>query len=265
MTMNDTPGAMAGFEQDPMQLPGQMAPRRLSIAALLSLISSLILCIPVVTQLLGILFGVIGVVIVVRNREERKGMGLAIAGISISVLVLVGYVVVSIMFGQTVKHFPNSTNQFVHNLQAGDIAKARTWMDSGVSQSVTDTELAALTDRLTTDYGQFQSANYDWEFQGYQLIDKPGMPSHFNNQVPLSLTLQFDHGSVHTLVVTKQNFNTANLDNMFLVEHIYFIPPNGKVWEFPATASTSSPSTPPSKAPDTNTNPPDNNTGSGGG
>jgi len=264
MTMNDTPGAMAGFEQDPTQLPGQMAPRRLSITALLSLISSLILCIPVITQLLGILFGVIGVVIVAKNREERKGMGLAIAGISISVLVLVGYVVLAILFGQTFKHFPNSTNQFVHSLQAGDIAKARTWMDSGVSQSVTDSELTALTTRLTTDYGQFRSATYDWEFQGYQLLDKPGMPSNFNNQIPLSLALKFDQGTVHTLVVLRQNINTTDLDEMFLVERIYFIPPNGKVWEFPANASSSIPGTPPSQDPDANTKLPDKDTGSGG-
>jgi len=265
MTLNDTPGAMAGFEQDPSQIPGYLPTRKLSVIALLSFISSLILCIPIITQFFGILFGIIGIVIVVKKPDSRKGMAFAISGIVISLLVLLAYFGLAMLTGNFIQHLPNSSNQFFTNLQSGNTTEARLWLDVNTEQAVTDSDLKVFFDHLTTDYGQFKNAQIYWSFQPYQILKQPDIPDQFVDAVPVPLTLEFDKGTIHVLAVLKQNVNTVDLNNMFLIERIYFIPPNAKVWQFPQAAATTQPGTPTNQTPpDTNATPPPDKPDTGG-
>jgi hypothetical protein len=155
----------------PPQAPYEQRTSRLAIA---SFVLGLIFCIPYITPTLGLVFGFIAFIAIGRSEGRLRGRGLAIAGLVISVFVLLGHVWMT----QRVVAFAalpgELVNAFLRDVRQGDFAMARTRLASDLAAEITDEELAALKRRLAQEHGEFQEASVDWGGRAFaQGIPRP--------------------------------------------------------------------------------------------
>lgn len=133
-------------------------PERTSIAAVLSLICSLICCLPAV-PLLGIVLGALALIGIGRSRGRVGGKGLAVAGIVLGVLFTVAQVGIGLGmkfgFDEWIKmHAP--IGQVFTDIQNDQFDAARTAL-GGDFAAATDDELAAFRDAYLAEAGAFVS------------------------------------------------------------------------------------------------------------
>lgn len=149
------------FEQ---QTTGQAKTSGLAIT---SLVCSLIFCIPLLTPILGILFGIAGVLSIQRN-PMRKGMGLAVAGLIIGLIVGLGQVGIGYGAYHVFAKFRDAPIPAMQAGFSGDLAGFRSYFGSaGVAAS--DAEAQAFVDELRNRYGEFQRTELDFmAYQGMQ-------------------------------------------------------------------------------------------------
>lgn len=83
-------GSGAGGGSAPPELLGGSGPRPVSALAVSSLVFSLLFCVPFITSLAGVLLGVVGVA-VTGPMGRRSGRGIALAGLILGVLGLLGW------------------------------------------------------------------------------------------------------------------------------------------------------------------------------
>ncbi len=167
-----------------------MAPAKTSGLAIASLVCSLICCIPFVTPIVGILLG-IGAVVSIGGNPARKGKGIAIAGITLGVVVAGAH---GIIIPRVVAYFQevsalieNGPNDALTAGFAGDMAGFKDAFH-GDAAAASDAEVQAFIDELRRRYGEFQSCKID-----QQASTQPQFGSPI---VPFPYTLQFDSGSM---------------------------------------------------------------------
>src|SRR4051812_37002466 len=89
------PGQPQAFPGQPQAYPGAPGagayaqPPRTSLAAVMSLVCGILGCIPLITSILAVLLGIVG--IVVTRDPRRTGRGLAIAGLILGLIGVVGW------------------------------------------------------------------------------------------------------------------------------------------------------------------------------
>jgi hypothetical protein len=171
-------------------------PRKTSGLAITSLVCSLIFCVPLVTPILGIIFGIAGI-LSVQGNPRRKGMGLAVAGLLIGLIVGFGQLAIGYAGYKGFVAFRDAPVEAMQAGFSGDLAGFKTHFGSA-GQAVTDAEAQAFIDELRNRYGEFQRSDLDFmAFQGMQPI-QPGQ-----TVFTLPWVLVFDNGRV----VVKMTFD----------------------------------------------------------
>jgi hypothetical protein len=152
---------MSQFESpfNEVNLPGQSdVPPRTSGLAIVALISSLVFCCPV-TTLLGPVLGLIALVTIKPERNER-GKGLAIAailiGVVLTILWIYSIVLVAGVFRDYLEYMQETPQHVIERGYAGDYDAFRSeFLGSGARAS--DAEIQQFLTELTSRYGQFVS------------------------------------------------------------------------------------------------------------
>ncbi len=149
--------------------PDYDGPQRLSIAAVLSLVSSIICCIPGL-GVLGVLLGLLGMMSISRSNGRLTGMPAAVVGMALGVIVTVGWVALGIGAGSAYNFWQVNITQpmsrLIEGSYAGDVTAVRTEMTVGGAGQVTDEEIIAFGKAMDAEFGAFQ-----------------GMPSSFEETV----------------------------------------------------------------------------------
>ncbi len=237
MSSNDPYGADGGgYGQGQSQVSEWEEPRKTSIAAVLALISSLIICVPILTQLLGILFGVIGVVSVSRSGGRRKGTGLAIAGIVISVVVMAGFAFAGLSLKTLFEKLGSEPDAMMTALYTDDFTTVRNSFAANVGESMSDADFMALRTKLESEYGTYQKSELHWSFSTFEKLGQTTGQTQFNNAIPAPTLFTFDGKKVAALVIYQApTGNTGSNAPEFLVQQIFFVSPDGSLWDFPAS------------------------------
>jgi len=164
-------------------------PRKTSGLAITSLVCSLIFCVPLVTPILGVIFGIAGI-LSVQGNPRRKGMGLAVAGLLIGLIVGFGQIALGYAAYKGFTVFRDAPVQAMQAGFSGDLNGFKTCFGSA-GQAATDAEVQAFIDELRSRYGEFQRSDLDFmAFQGMQPI-QPGQ-----TVFTLPWVLVFDSGRV---------------------------------------------------------------------
>ncbi|MFW5652758.1 MAG: hypothetical protein ACOC0P_01830 [Planctomycetota bacterium] len=133
--------------------------------AISSLIFSVLFFCPIVSQLAGIMFGVIGLLSITASNGRKKGAALAIAGIVISITTgAITWWGFDRARNWAEAQFIEQQMAFMIALEQGDFDAARDALDPSVVQSATDEELAALGAAISDQYGDF----VEWNVFGMQ-------------------------------------------------------------------------------------------------
>ncbi|MCL4210550.1 MAG: hypothetical protein KJZ68_07785 [Phycisphaerales bacterium] len=140
-------------------------PPRVSGLAIGSLICSLIFCCPA-TTVIGPLLGLMAFLSISARPMERRGKGLAVAGILIGVLATTGQVMLTLWMineaEKTDQYLRNAPGTMLTAGYAGDVTTFRADA-AGSLAAVTDDEIKTFFEELRTRYGDFVSATYDEE------------------------------------------------------------------------------------------------------
>ncbi len=164
--------------------PAAYAPAaRTSAASVTSLVLGIVLCVPFVTSLLAVIFGIVG--IRATKTPAVKGRGLAIAGLILGVLGLVLWTTYFAVAGvMAVALFKGGLNPmiaqgFFQQMSAGDVQKATAMCVPGTSPAA----VQATVDQMKR-YGRMTSFN-------------ASNNSTVNGMTTLDGTIQFQTGGSH--------------------------------------------------------------------
>jgi Domain of unknown function (DUF4190) len=169
------------FGQPPMQPPyGQQAygqpgfppqPRGTSGAAIGSLICGILFCVPLITSLLAIILGFVGIKATGNNRAG--GRGLAIAGLILGLLGIIGWsiggVTMVIGFAKAKEMASQNCQPFVQAVSAGDYSKASAY--SNMPQE----DMQTLHDQIAG-WGALNNMS----ISGFNFQKNAGTPGHMN-------------------------------------------------------------------------------------
>jgi Domain of unknown function (DUF4190) len=167
-------------------LPGR---RHTSGAAVASLIFGIIGCIPYLTGILAIVFGVMGIR---RTRDPMSGgRGLAIAGLILGIISIVGWTCCGGLMAFSYEESKPAgviATKFVMDLCAGNISAA-----VANSQGFTAAQLQTLHDQLAKSMGAYQSIsltsfNMSW-MNGVEVMRLGGTCMLGNNAHPCTFSL----------------------------------------------------------------------------
>lgn len=157
--------------------------RRTSGLAIASLVCSLICCLPV-TTILGVLLG-IGAIISIGSHPEKKGKGLAIAGILLGVVFTIGqaigYPKIWDVIKESMKMVETGPRDALTAGFAGDIAGFKAKFH-GAGATASDAEAMAFIDALRSRYG---------EFVGSQMLQQQAQPAYGSPVVAFPYSIEF--------------------------------------------------------------------------
>jgi len=160
---------------DPYGGDGQVAvyaePQRTSVMAILSLVSSLICCIPGL-GLLGAMLGVAALVGIGGSGGRVGGRGLAIAGIIIGVLCTVVWVGIYYGAQQLRGAYVGVTEPVLLDIEAGNFDAVRAAFESG--SQPTDEQLTAFRATYQAEFGAFQRVPSGW-FEMFAMFADPAI------------------------------------------------------------------------------------------
>jgi hypothetical protein len=153
--MSENPYASYPSNQDDYG-PDYQGQQRLSIPAVLSLVSSIVCCIPGL-GVLGVLLGLLGMMSITRSNGRLTGMPAAVVGMALGVLVTVGQVVLAMGAGSLYNaYMVNMTPPIVNIVDAaiaGDVTAVRTEMTIGAAGQITDEEIIRFGKAFEEAYG----------------------------------------------------------------------------------------------------------------
>lgn len=162
MTQFD-PRQVPPYHQPPYGHPyyggASMEPPRTSLLSIAAVISSLILCCPL-TSLAGIVLGAAGIASVGMSGGRRKGAGLAVIAIAVSLLGLALQTWVSFASWpliekgiEMVRYMTTGPQPLIAALERGDLAAARAELYPDADAAAEDTELIAFQEEMARRYG----------------------------------------------------------------------------------------------------------------
>jgi hypothetical protein len=206
-------------------------PDRTSIAAVLSLVCSLVCCIPGL-GVLGTVLGVFGLIGIGRSNGRVGGKGLAIAGIIIGLLVSALWI--GIVFGgmnvgrmMMTKLFP-AGGQIITHIENDEFDQARAMLVGNVSQA-SDEQLIAFREAYMAKVGGYVSSptTFGELFEGYrQLGQIMQQYQGRNGAIPIPAT--FDGGPAMIALVVPQSGNRGPAPGTLMpIEDVEVIAPDG--------------------------------------
>ncbi|MDP1661330.1 MAG: DUF4190 domain-containing protein [Phycisphaerales bacterium] len=181
------------MSQNPYEAYGnttESAPEaRTSMLAIASLVSSLICCIPVVTGALGVILGGIALFRISASNGRRKGVGLAIAGIIVGLVVSFIWLFVAIGAYSGLKQFSALAQPVVDSLNMSDAGKLRSSLNPTLAAQVTDADWASFKSKIEAELGTLEPPTNPIEF--FSSYGKAGqlMSNHRGggNEIPIPL------------------------------------------------------------------------------
>lgn len=188
--------------------PDYVPEQRTSVMAILSLIFSLICCIPG-TGVIGLILGIAAIIAISSSNGRLAGRGAAIAGIIIGALTSVLWLAMT--FGATqVLSGLSIYGEAVEDLQAGRTGEARLVFSQSLTNAVTDEQLQEASQRLTAEWGQFQGSPGglgEW-FSAYaavgQTIQQTQLEAQRSYQDVIPVPVQFSQGTALVWVAIGQ-------------------------------------------------------------
>jgi hypothetical protein len=228
--MSQNPYA-AGYPADPNQIPP-----RTSVLAIISLVTALLCCIPGF-GVLGALLGVVATFRISGSGGRKTGMGLAIAGIIVGIVVSIIWCFVVIGGVAAMKQASQFMTAPVTVMTYSDASKVRATLSTTLSPQVTDAEWARFQSEISAELGVIQPVpTSPWEFfKQYGKVGDLMNGRKQNNAVPLPLI--GDKGSGVLLIHLPQgNSNvqpSGNPGELFLsmAENFSVLLPSGtEVW-----------------------------------
>lgn len=162
--------------------PAQQGTSGLAIA---SLVCSLVVCCPVVTSLVAVVLGIAG--FFTTGMGRKRGRGLAVAGLSIGVIGLIGWGMLGSWAGSQAMKLMESPNIVMREAFAGNDTAAAAEFASGAAP--TSAEFQAFTAEARARYGEFKSM-----IPGEQNQNSQGQ------QVEFPYTMQFENDTVEGVV-----------------------------------------------------------------
>jgi hypothetical protein len=130
---------------------GQGQPTKTSVMAVLSLVFSLVVCVPFL-GLLGMMFGIIG--LVNTGKPGVSGRPLAVAGLLIGALVSIAWIaaaVWAVRTGVVFIEYASAANGTLTAISTGDTAAARKYF----APQITDTQITEISEKIKG-LGQFK-------------------------------------------------------------------------------------------------------------
>ena len=180
-------------------------PRRTNVAAIVSLVAGLALCIPYATGIVAVVLGIVGI------RKAKYpgigGRGMALAGLILGVVSLLGWIIISIAVYtgyQQVRPGLTVTDSYLRNLAAGNIADAQA-NSTGAMSSEEIARLSQQVRRLGTFRG-FTPTNVRMDYaNGAARWDLDGRARFGETDTSVSITLQREGTvwKVSRMVVTE--------------------------------------------------------------
>jgi len=215
-------------------------PERTSIAAILGLVCSCIGCCFGLTAIPGIFLSIFGIVGISRSRGRIGGMGFAIAGLLIGLLMtaiwIAAYGTASFGLGWVEKNAAAPTVQILSDIEAGDFDAARSAMGAPAN-SVTDDQMIVFREGYIQALGPVVGTTSGplELFSGYGEVGQ--LIQNYNGRQNL-IPVPIEFGSGYGLVVIEMDPNlmaSANSSTVIPVRIYvvgsdgteYVIPPNG--------------------------------------
>ena len=212
-------------------------PERTSVAAVFSLICSLVCCIPGVS-LLGAVLGLVALLGIGRSRGRVGGRGLAIAGIVLGLLFTLLWVGIAIGTNQGLNYYVKTIHPAVggifEDLDAGRYDEVRAAMGGWIA-GATDEELAAFRDAYTPGTGGFVSPAPQTTSEMFGLFGEHGQAfqSVQGRQNMIPVLLAFDSGVTLAGVdfdPTRERPDPGPINELPLVD-LWVIGPDGTLYE----------------------------------
>ncbi len=210
-------------------------PERTSIAAVLSLICSLICCLPAV-PLLGVVLGALALIGIGRSDGRVGGRGLAVAGIVLGILFTVAQVGILVGGGMAMGKFMDEIavigGDTVEHIQNDRFDEARAIFANEVA-GVSDADLVAFREAYRASAGDLISTPQSFgELMGGYMELGPLMQRYQgrNDLIPIPAT--FDSGTGIIILVTDASGMAPPADGMILpILDLFVIAPDGTSFE----------------------------------
>jgi len=185
---------------------------RTSVMAILSLVCSLICCIPGL-GILGSLLGVFALIGIGGSRGRVGGKGLAISGIIIGILMTVIWIGAFIGFNQFYAISMGRVGGAIAEVEAGDYAAARGFFDANLG-TIDDSQIDAFRAAYQSELGSFvetPDSLFSWFGSLFDPAIGPQIQQHQGqgNVIPTAAT--FDQGTVLLIGELDQTAQTGNL------------------------------------------------------
>ncbi len=151
------------YSAQSMQRPAQASdfgsqmpsgPARTSVLAILSLLFSLVCFIPGLSTI-GSVLGVFAIIGISRSRGRVKGVGLAVAGIVIGLLVTIIWIGLAIGINQGLQQYA-TLGSIVADVQDGDEPAVRSRLASATNERLTSADIAAFEAAYQADAGAYE-------------------------------------------------------------------------------------------------------------
>jgi len=199
---------MSQFSQDAYQPESGYItePDRTSALAILSLVCSLVCCIPGLPAL-GALLGVGGAVGIKMSGGRVGGIGLAIAGIVIGAIITVGQVGVALGFFGGLQEMRSQIDEVMLAAESGDAPAVRAFLVPPADAELTDADVERFRSEFGSLMGGYIGVPSGLElFRAYQTLGSAMQPGgawmSSNNEIPFPA--EFDNGVAMIILSVDQ-------------------------------------------------------------
>ncbi|UCG17756.1 MAG: hypothetical protein JSV19_06940 [Phycisphaerales bacterium] len=157
----DAGGASSLDPGQPTAPPESYGPPPMSKAAVTGFVSSLVFCVPGLSPLLGLIFGIVG--IAATSGGRRRGRGLAIAAIPIALVVGAGHCYLAYFMGVVTHRMLAFPSRVVPVFRASSTkvpeaaAEAYQLSSAGFRRAVSEEQFQAWVSEVIAERGQLQS------------------------------------------------------------------------------------------------------------
>lgn len=229
----------ASFNQGNMPIE----PPKTSILAILSLVSSLICCIPGL-GVLGALLGTVAVFRISGSGGRKSGTGIAITGIVVGIIVTVVWVFLVMGAASMAQQFTGVVSRIYTPLQSQNLAEFKPLVSSELQAGLTDARWKEFRTAIEGEIGPMKAppASLSEFFRSYTNITAQQQKVQ-GRQNALPFPLQGDKGwGVMILHLSQQmggNPGNTNFSEIFLkaTKNIEFVGPSGtSIWLVPPGA-----------------------------
>lgn len=226
-------------------------PQRTSALAVVSLVMSLICCIPGL-GLLGAALGVVALLGIGRSRGRVGGKGMALAGIIVGVLMTVAWIsfAATAVSGlkKAAEQFYAPLNQMMTEIEAGDYNAARTAFPGAPIASATDEQFEAFRAAYQAELGSFDSIPTDLMeiFNMYMAVGQQmqGMQQPPGGQIVIAPVPAVFDGNGPTIMIVRIDTGQANGSNDPIVDITVLLPDGSEISLVPQSLNAA-PATPP--------------------